>query len=206
MYPTKSRKILIFLGLFLVVVLFITFILLGIRNTSGVPVEVFVVPKNAKITINGNGSGSKTRLEPGREYVFSANAEGFNGAENRIFINEATTVPLILEPISEEAKEYAQKNQKLYLEAEGIAGKQAQQKGVEFRENNPIVDNLPYSGGYYRIDYREQGDLLIILITADSAVGRQVAFEKIRSWGYEPHDYNIEFPGFVNPFERSSAQ
>src|SRR5690606_6431989 len=108
------------------------------------------------VFIDGKSSKKGTiRIKPG-DHTFRVEHEGFQTIESLKSIKEGSggdTVEFMLTPVSDEARDWATSNQQRYLDAEGIAGEQAQATGEQFAEKNPIVRFLPYYGLYYRIDY-----------------------------------------------------
>jgi len=65
----------------------------------------------------------------------------------------------------------------------------------------PIVQNLPYNNFLYEIGYHldssdKSGKSIIITITAINAMERRQAIQEIKTLGYNPIDYKIEFMNF----------
>lgn len=185
-------------------------------NKSQQNTEIIVVPNDSLVEIKGNDGSlikktgaSSLSLKPGN-YEITAQKEGFLAKSTQLNISEDSekqTIVLLLEPSSQEAKDWAQKNNKQYLEAEGRAGELDQISGEKFRSENKITSSLPYNGGFYRIDYgidRKNNNSFKLVITGDTPNLRQVAIEKIRELGYNPSDYIIEFKGVKNIFPESS--
>lgn len=182
------------------------------QNRGDNNLKLITVPGGAKVAFtNESGDIKETKrgginLNSGK-YSVVASKDGFKDTQTNVVVkgNDQTLV-ILLAPVSEEAVEWASKNQKAYTEAEKISGELNQQSGEEFRANNPIVSNLPHNSGYYRIDYgQDEYNNVVLHVNADQPVGRRVAIEKIKSWGYEPHDFRIVFDDFVNPFDASGA-
>lgn len=74
-----------------------------------------------------------------------------------------------------------------------------------FVSDNPIVKQLPYQHPYYSINYKTVGETtndIIITIRTPSPRYRYSAVEKLKSWGYDPTDYSIEFIDYKNPLEK----
>lgn len=177
-------------------------------NKDKAKLEIISVPGDAKIEIIGESKTLTTRsgdkyLEPGK-YKVRGSKDGFGAFETDIEVDDSKkTLVVLLDPESDGAKKWAEKNSKKYQQAESIAGRLSQEAGEKFRANNPIIEKLPLNEGYYRIDYGEdENNNLVLYITADRPVGRQVGIEKIRFWGYEPSDFRIKFNNLKNPFEK----
>jgi hypothetical protein len=188
--------------------------LLFMINKDQQNIELVVVPSDAIVEFkNRNGSIIKKKgsgsffIEQG-DYDVSAKKEGFLQENEQLSVaDEKRIVILTLEPESQEALKWAEKNNKQYLEAEGKAGNLDQISGEKFRAENPIISSLPYNSGFYRIDYgkdRKNNNSFKLVITADTPQKRQVALEKIREFGYNPSDFIIEFKGVGNIFLKDS--
>lgn len=69
--------------------------------------------------------------------------------------------------------------------------------------NFPNVKNLPFKDPYYTISYRSLNskDLRIVILTSSPRY-RYVALNQLRSLGFKPEDYIVEFADFVNPLEK----
>ncbi len=65
----------------------------------------------------------------------------------------------------------------------------------------PITKRLPYNNRLLKIDYSEDSTLDSFTIVVDAHEGyRSAVVSKIKSWGYNPADYNITFKDYRNPF------
>lgn len=65
----------------------------------------------------------------------------------------------------------------------------------------PIVKNLPMNVFIYKLGYRidqsdDTGQSIVLTIESDTASGRVAALKNIRTLGYNPTDYKIEFINF----------
>lgn len=195
-------------GLFLGII----FIFLILRdNGNGLRVNLITVPDDMQLTFQGPNNTNYTSKGKGSiklpigSYDITATSDGFKEKKLKLVVKENDQkLVVLLEPESREAREWAQKNERKYLDAEKIAGEESQKAGEEFRNANPIISKLPYSQGFYRIDYGQDGENIILYITADQPVGRVIAMSTIRDWGYEPADYDIRFYNFDNPFKEGN--
>lgn len=183
--------------------LFLGIVFISIR-LGGANAEVIVVGKDAKILVDGKSAkGNKLKLKPGLHRI-EAQAEGFETASKNIKINkESVKITLILSPISEEANAWAKDHREEYLNAEAEAGNQTRQEGEDFFAANPLAQHLPIRTDYYAIDYtNDEANEVHVQISSTGPIGRQVALEEIRSLGFDPADYHIEFLEFANPFSK----
>jgi len=175
----------------------------SLSHHGKVLVEVKTAPEEALITINGKKTGEASHLAPGN-YKLAVTYEGFKSFSKDFTVtaNEGPlTFPVALSATTAKAQQMVKSETARYSEIEGIGGQQAQAASQQFLKDAPLVTNLPYDSGYYRIDYgKDASGGLVIQITASSPLSRQVAIAQIRSWGFDPTDYNLQFIGFANPF------
>jgi hypothetical protein len=184
----------------------VTFFVNSSDKKGKIQVSTVSVPSDSIIKVNGKEVGKNFSVNPG-EYTISGSKNGFETYDYKIkFSKDESEKKLffVLSPQSESAKEWADKNQKLYREVEQQAGEQAQIEGAEITEKYPIISFLPVDRGYFRIDYKQDPATqeITVQITGDAA-GRQIALSTIRGWGIEPTDYKVEFRGFTSIYENS---
>jgi hypothetical protein len=168
----------------------------SITERGNFAIEVIAVPRDAKITIDGRAAKTGKQSLPPGQHTFEATKDGFAVATKQQVIVDGDRITLLLTPKSQAAQEYAEKNLNLYLEAEGVAGTETRLEGESFRRNNPILSVLPYRGGLFTIEYRlskTDPNRAVVQINAASSEARSFAIDRIRSMGYEPSDYEIEF-------------
>lgn len=176
-----------------------------IYRSDKVKVDIFVVPGNAKITLNNTASGSGTvYIQPG-SYEVLVEKDGFTTHKEVVNIAKPSgAINVALVPESAEAKEWAEKNNDKYVQFEGRVGKQANEEGKKVIETNPIVEMLPYKNLIIGIGYQNDpedpsGKSIIITVHAPEGY-RQSAINKIVSWGYDPAELKIVFKEYENPF------
>ena len=205
------KRNIIGLALTAIVLIIILLIALFVYDTAvyggKVRVTIELVPKDARLTINGEPKQPGTLpLTPGK-YRVSASKDGYSQFDEDIYINKGDTeksIPVSLIARSPEAEEEAKTNREAYLKNEGIGGRQAQTTGELFRDRNPIVSKLPFKTMFYTIGYRADnsdpsGMSLIIVIEAEEG-DRMKAVYQIERWGYDPIKMNIQFRYYTNPF------
>lgn len=175
------------------------------RRDAGANLEISVVPDDAVVVIDGKEyRNGKNTVQPGT-YMATANREGFVSLTQEVTITDTLqTLMFSLTPESEEAKQWAAKNQEAYSEAEAAGGEAALQQGQALRDRYPLVSKLPFDGSFYEINYAildREKNTIYIRIDTTSPMGRQVALEQIKEWGFQPTDYQIVFPGLKNPLD-----
>lgn len=201
------RLVVIFIGLALLMVIGY-FIYRSIITQGKVEVEVVAVPGDATITLNNEkiSTGTVVYLKAG-EYTVKASKEGYADFSSVTSIKDDVSDQIIavpLEPVSSEAKKWAEEHQNDYLALEGKSGESAQKQGEEFQTQNPIITHLPSDSLLYTIGYKADpsdptGNSIILEI--DAADGyRQAAIYQISQWGYNPADFKINFRNYKNPF------
>jgi hypothetical protein len=181
------------------------FIFTSITHAGKLAVTVNIVPSDARATFNGQPQSSGIAYLKKGSYEIKASKKGFADFSEKIMIDhDHQAIPIGLNPISSEAKKWADDNQQLYFDLEGEAGDEAIVNGNEFRNKNPITDALPYENALYTIGYRADpadstGNSIIIEIDAPEGY-RNAAIQQIRDLGYEPTDFKINFRDYTNPF------
>lgn len=175
-----------------------------LQRRGKIPIEIRKLPHDTKITVNGAvARGSTIYLKPGK-YVVKGEYEGFEPYSRKIDVTPESEIPIklffALTPKSDEARKWVMEHTDEYLDFELVAGEAHNEKSQEVRDKYPIMKELPYRGDLYNIEYFLDGDKFKVQVKSPTALGRQVAIERIKSWGYEPADYEIEFLGLDNPF------
>ncbi|MEX0668685.1 MAG: carboxypeptidase-like regulatory domain-containing protein [Candidatus Saccharimonadales bacterium] len=184
-------------GLVIVLALTLPALMSFISTYGKTEIEIVVAPSDASIeTEDKRLKNGINHLSPG-EYQVSVSRDGFESATRLIAVvdGEYQIIPIALTPITDEAFEIMV-DDPAYLDIEFATGEIARMEGEEFRQQQPIVENLPHRGLLFDIDYRltEGSDTEIVLqITADSEIDRQYALDQIRNWGFEPEDFAIEY-------------
>ena len=184
------------------------FVYTTISRSGKSPVTINAAPNDADITLGDTKLRPGTHyLEPGNYHV-KATKDGFAPYETDITLPEDATEPQIvsiaLEPLSEEAQQYAIDNQEQYQTVEAAAGTEYHREGEEFIDKNPITADLPVSTMLYTIGYKLDPDdpsEQSIIIEIDAARGyRNAAVGELRDMGYNPTDFKINFREYKNPF------
>jgi hypothetical protein len=191
------------------IVAIIVFIVTSNRNADA-NLEVTVVPGDATVVINDSRyKPGKITVPPG-EVTIKAEREGFATLTQKVVVADSLQqVVFALTAQSAEAKAWAKKNQKAYSNAETLGSIAAQQQSQVLNDKYPLLSKLPYDASFYKINYVSEDpktNTIYIRIDSTSPMGRQVALEQIREWGYEPTDYKIIFAGLANPLDPSTQE
>lgn len=179
---------------------------LGLLHQRGkIRIEVQKMPQDTTILVNGKKAAtSPLYLAPGT-YKITGQREGFKTYDYNLDLKagDKQDHPLyfVLTPVSDAAKKWATDHARDYAKIERNAGTTQNAVGEKLLEKYPIAKKLPYRGDLYNIDYfsNESGEFRV-QINSPTPLGRQVAIETIKKWGYEPTDYVIEFVDLANPF------
>lgn len=199
----KYRKQII-LGVVLLFVVIVAWAVLTFIGRQGkVAVFVSTVPRDAKVQFDDSIKGSGTQwLNPG-VYTVHAKKDGFSSVTRKVTVTNKKSqnvVAMSLQPESDRAKEWADKNIDLYRKNETYGTIEANTNGEYFRNTHPITTKLPFTDPYFKIAYKTNSDQsIIITISTPSPRYRFYAIEKIREFGYDPTDFTIEFIQFKNP-------
>jgi len=188
----------------------VIFLVITNQRNRNANLEVSVTPDDATVIIEGERfSPGKISVDPGT-YDIDAKREGFETLTQRVTVSDdLLPVVFALTPVSDEAKEWAKKNQRAYADAEAAGGVAAQEQAKSLTEKYPLVSKLPFDGSFYKINYAiedRQKNTIYIRIDSNAPVGRQVGLEQIKEWGYEPTDYKIIFPGLSNPLDPTTVE
>lgn len=181
-------------------------IYLSIVRAGKEAVAVYAIPSDATITANGQPISPGTAYLPPGTYSIEASRGGFSHYKEEIVIteNNQKDIDIALYGVSEAAKEWEEKNEKLYLEREGRGGKRAAAYGEAFTKANPITKELPYKNVIFSIGYHlDPSDPTNQSIILDIDAGQGYAsgaLQKIRDLGYDPSDFRINFKNITSPF------
>lgn len=185
-----------------------TLILQSHERRGKIAVEVATVPRDAEITLNEQRIQQGTAyLAPGT-YEAKVQKEGFAPYVATLQVSQHATRPLYaaLRPESEQATKWAARNQQAYAKLERLAAESSATYGKAFQAKWPIVKTLPIKDPYFTISYVHHNDETISLkISGTSPRYRMLALQHLRSRGFDPTEYKIEFVGFTNPLEDKGA-
>lgn len=200
----------IFVFVILVGLLFVGLIIQNIKSQAGkIPVTIYVVPKDAKITVDGNNAKAGKVFLTKDKHTIKAKKTGFKDTSETITLGEETrNVYLLLAADSSEALDWSKKHAGDYSKTEGLVGEETVQNGVQFQKTNPIVKLLPYHSLIFNIDYSLSKDSngVVLQIKAGNSIDRSLAIGQIRNWGYDPSDFEIVFTDYANPFNSEVSE
>lgn len=181
----------------LIVISILWLIGLKISRIGKYEISIQTSPRDTITLIDGNeikGNGS-IFVSPG-EYNLTGSRIGFEDDNTTVTVNKNLDVIILPTPNSPEADKLLIENPEIQIERENLGGIRAQQEGNVFRNNNPILSVLPYKGVLYDINYSinpNDSERIMVQISANTSHKRSLAIQKIRSLGYEPTDYVIDF-------------
>ncbi len=208
----KTHIIIGAIAIILAMIIFaITSTILTMREREGkYPVPLSVLPEDATITIDGKTHTRKNTvyLAPGT-YQLTAEKDGFTRSEQEVIINEQDETAIFVQLVAEsdEAKKWQERNHRRYMRFEAEAGKFAKENGAALRARLPIINTLPIRDPYFTIGYRlEENGEIILTIKGVSPRYREFAIDELRSKGFEPTEYRIEFSNFNNPLAKDAEQ
>jgi hypothetical protein len=180
------------------------------KNLYPASFTLITIPGDAKTTLDykGIGANGTTHLKPG-SYILRSTRSGFADNQQTVIVYKGghQTINNILGPNSAIGTTWLKNNPDQQLRAESLTSKAVNTAGNLLTAENPLVQHLPFYTSGYHIDYgKDPAGNASIQITAATAAGRQVAIAQIRSWGYDPTDYNITFTSFTNVFGQGAKQ
>lgn len=202
----RQHKIITTIIVILLIGLIAYTVYLSISRAGKEPVTIYLIPGDTKLIIDNQQYGAGTAyIKPGT-YNITASREGFESMERTVTIGQPNTavIDISLTPVSDEAKQWQEDNMQLYDQFQARTGVRANEFGDRFREQFPIVTKIPFSNFIYSIGYRlknpdNSSEGIIIEITAITGY-REAALDKIREFGFDPTNYEINFNNYENPF------
>jgi hypothetical protein len=168
-------------------------------------IDVLVAPESAQVLIGGNHFSNKThKIKPG-EYDVSVTKNGFESYNTKLTIKagETTQLKVFLLP-SDGSYDWYNKHPEDALLLDPIKDYNYTKNLDELKKHNPIINILPiqvseYSDNYskyteFKINYK-QSDSEKIIVTIDDVTGnnKDKALDMIRTKGFNPNDYTIEY-------------
>ena len=150
-------------------------------------VTISAEPVTSKISINGTViNSSSIYLKPGK-YIISVSQDGYYEYRKTYKIEKKT----IIIPI----KLVAEPEESIYNLIHGT-------KYNTVVAKYPIITKLPYSSLLIDINHSSDSTLSSFKLSVRAYDGyKQAVITKIKQWGYNPADYNIEFINYENPFK-----
>lgn len=213
---TPKQKILITSA---IIVLFIAFplVFISYKRINNSIISFFVAPSSATIKLDGKivESGIKKddsgylEIKPINHAVTSGKhtieivKDGFNTIKEEIELNPNSSFMYYNYLSSENDPDWYSKNEEESRLLETIIPKLSQQKQEDIEDKYPLIKHLPLNIDYYTSDlskhvkysisYIIEEDKVSIKITDLSGNNKTLALDKIKSLGFSPDDYNIEY-------------
>ncbi len=201
----KLKPILIICGVLFILILSISLFFIIDDASRSVTIRFMVAPSSASISLNDTfyQSAETYRIVPG-EYQLLIEKEGFEPYQQTISPGDGETlnINIALEILPGNENYYKLHPDEAYA-LETIWTNQITAGSDIVFENNPIVEILPINVEYYiqnkqyvhyqisfRIDNPEE---VIILINDYTGNNYDAALERIRTEGYDPDNYTIEY-------------
>lgn len=163
------------------------FIAKYIYQMNKTQVNISLNQATANVTMNGQAVKPGTiYLIPGK-YVVSATLSGYGEYRKVYEIDSANNdISIDLSKISTQTID------------EVLAGPDGYKIVTD---KYPIIKRLPYYNALLQIDYSDDSNLDSLTIVVEAPEGyRSAIVSKIKSWGFNPADYNITFKDYRNPF------
>ena len=162
-----------------------------------------IAPQDAIITLNDKQiTNQNQRVRPG-EYVLRAEREGFFGQETSFSIGRGETVDVLMALLPEDGNfQWYHDNPRDAIIFDGVITHEQDEAMKRAYESDPLIALLPYSedshGLIYIIEasYNDGIKLLIRLNTCSitsAAIYKEQALEWVRTQGFNPDDYQIEY-------------
>ena len=203
----RHLRLVAFAFIFVIVAIIAYFIVTLVQRSGKVAVNVSVVPKDAKITVDGTALNNGTNYLKAGKYTVEVTKDGFASYKDVQYIDDNNTSIIVsLNAESEEAKKWADANEQDYGNNQSLRADAANKWTTAYQDANPIVKVLPSSNYLYTIGYKnnpsDPAGMSPPILTIDAPRGyRNAAIDQIRSLGFNPADYKIEFTNYESPFK-----
>lgn len=200
------------IGLILIAIILITGWWFFIRTPDdSIRITTVIAPASAKLEIDGQ-TKSKTNLilKPNQEYTIKISREGFQTQEfKKTFVKNSdykndSLITAGLIPETDEAEKIAQKDNKIYMEIERLAGADSSTYLNNLTKNHPILAHLPIQQRTYEVSYEVNNSEVELMIKADKFT-RMQALNDLKKLKLDFTSYKIKFYDdnyqVINPFD-----
>ncbi len=183
--------------------------LLGWRESSlSAKLTIIAVPTKSKITVNNQAARQgANKIRPGAKNI-TVSMDGFASVTQQIDIKrgENKDVDVVLVSNSARTANWYFTHPEDESKAEGISSKHYDALAQQALQKTPLIKLLPFVAGglEFRVDYGNKpgvnNGLPVIFITAPTQQSQQNGLNWIRSVGFDPTAYKIEYvTGLVDP-------
>ncbi len=199
-----QRKHIVYIVLVFAALCVVYFVFVTLPRLGKVAVDITTHPEDAIVYINGNESPSGTVYLRPTQYDFSARKKGWETATATVTVSESNkTVALLPDPVSQEAIKEAEDPEVQALR-ESLAGIAAIARGNTLRNENPIINSLPYTdvSGPFKIDFgfeQEDKSTPYLIVSYSTPNGRQAATSWLKKKGVNLTKTEVIFSDFENP-------
>ena len=198
----QRRKGLIFSIIVVLVIVFVfSLALIAHKLSLSAKITITAVPNVSTITINGSGAGQGiNKVKPGVQKI-TVSYPGFTTYSETVTVNKGdnSDVKIALESNSNSTSNWYSTNPKDEKTAEGISSSNTDAIASQSVQNYPLIQLLPFVAGglEFRVDYGNKpgakAAIPAIYITSPTSQGQQDGLAWIRSLGYNPANYNIQY-------------
>lgn len=206
-YKTNQQKIIIAsAALFVVAVIVLIFSLIYLR-AGRQPVQVTIVPKDARVSSPIGELGEGTHYLPYGSYTTTTHMNGFHEVKQQVTVTE-TTDNLFFStlPENDEGERYLDNNPDQERRYEVVGGARSQLAGEQTKEIYSFIDQLPFANYkdsyslHYGVD--EQSDNLVYFVVGESSTaGRKKAIKWLEDKGVDVSVTDIRYSTYVSPLE-----
>lgn len=176
------------------------------------PIQINFAPSSAQLTIDGkNSKGGNVYLSKG-DHKIKLSQNGWSSNEQTVNAEQESEVNIIIEPVSEEQKEYLNNNDDIKNELETVSGNQVFYGSDQQIKNYPFLTKLPLEGGVYTVGYGKKSSNntkkygVALYVSASEKEDRELALYNIQNQlGINPSDIEIIYEDFSNPFKESKT-
>jgi hypothetical protein len=184
-----------------------------LNRLGKIKINILAAPSTSTVKIDGKTT-SKTQIYLTKgKHTFEARLNGFSSDSKTLNIAQPTTIKLLLDPQTDEAKQLLTNNPKLQLEREQIGSSDFEENSKKIGEKYPYLSQLPISGARFSVSYglsqqtkkQNNGPTIALYIEATDAGERRNALKNIvQELNIDPSSVEIVFEGYVNPFAQEA--
>jgi hypothetical protein len=205
----RNNKPLILIIGTLVLLLFLLILSIPISRSNKAKVDIVVGPSTASVTVDGKKvSGNSVYVSKAR-HMFVATLDGFTTNKQVLNVESDTTVRLLLNPVTEDAKQLLEDHPSLQLDRERIGSAEFAETSREITQKYPYLSKLPISGARFTVSYgtaqqtknNNKNQAIAIYINASDPGERRNAIKNlVDTLNVDPSSIEIVFEDYKNPF------
>lgn len=194
----------------LAAVLAIVIVLLLVKTSTSDKYQLFIeaYPRDTEITIGDKKYKSPVdiKTDPG-DYTVHYQRYGFKNIELTYSVNQDKKIFIVLDPITEDAKEWSEKNKDLYDKQAKLDQQAAVESAHNTAQEKPILKVLPKTTDAYAVGASQPKDdpyTTVIIRSQEASEFKAIAYLQQFNIDLSPYKYkfinSIDGSAITNPF------